>query len=283
LERKKEQEEGDSVLQVVGLSLLQGVAAGLTGTLTRGAAGAIPPSGPPPAPAAPSTAPPKVPAPEGVQAEAQPKPKPGPEPLPRDPDVLRQLLASHLRDLDLLILDDQDMASLLQHPETAAVVQSYVATGGSLFAFVAESGSYERIVGAPFTIESKGRDSNRFEIAPGEVSGLTLALDKKKVKVKSDRILPQVKEAGKPGTWRVLAFTNGRKDPRILERGGRDREGFVALWCDRPEVFRGRRGGTVPEVEGVRAKTERYVFESAKAMMIHRYGNEQIQAATSAQ
>ncbi len=276
LERKQDQEESDSVWREVGMSLLQGVAEGVTAGLTHGS-GAIP-SGPPPvSPAAPPIGQAKASVQERASNEAQPKPTPGPEPLPRDPDVLRQLLASHLRDTDLLVLDDKDMASLLLHPEAAAVIQSYVASGGSLFAFVAESGDYRRILGAPLSIEAKGRDSNRFEIASGEVPGFALELKKSKVKVKSDRIVPQVKDVGKPGTWRVLAFTSGRKDPRILERGGRDRDGYVALWCDRPEVFRGRRGGTVPEIEGVRAKTERYVFESARAMMLHRYDSDQQQ------
>jgi hypothetical protein len=278
LERKQDQQEHDGIWREFGMALVQGVATGITTGLIGGP-DAIQLSGPPPSepPASQS----KASAPQAPTAEPQPKPKPAPDPFPHDPDVLRSLLASHLSDLDLLVLDDIDMASLLDHPETAAIIHGYVASGGSLFAFAAETGDYSRIVGVPFTIESKGRESDRFEIAAGEVPGLKLQLDKKKVKVKSDRIVPQVKDSGKPGTWRVLAFTSGRKDPRILERGGRDREGFVALWCDRPEVFRGRRGGTVPEVEGIRAKMERYVFESARAMMLHRYGDEQRQATAS--
>jgi len=183
-----------------------------------------------------------------------------------------------------LVLDHKDMASLLQYPETAAVIQRYVASGGSLFAFTAETGDYTKIVGAPFTIEAKGRESDRFEIVSGDVSGLALQLDKKKVKVKSDRVVPQVKEVGKPGAWRVVAFTSGRKDPRIVEHGGRDREGYVALWCERPDVFYGRRGGTVPEVETIRAKVERYVFNWARTVMLSRYDDKrQQQQATTGQ
>ncbi|HEV7508930.1 MAG TPA: CsgG/HfaB family protein [Thermoanaerobaculia bacterium] len=278
LERKEDPEEKDGFWREVGVAVIQGVAEGVT-TGVIGGPDAIRLSGPPPtAPPASQT---RTSAPATAATEPRPKPKPGPEPLPRDPDVLRFLLASHLRDIDLLVLDDRDMASLLKRTDTAAIVKSYIESGGSLFAFTAETGDYSQIVGAPFTIESKGRESNRFEIASGEVSGLALQLDKRKVKVKSDRIVPEVKGLGKPGTWRVLAFTSGRKDPRIVERGGRDQGGYVALWCERPDVFRGRRGGTVLEVEGVRAKTEKYVFDWARVMMFRRYDSNQQRAVVS--
>jgi hypothetical protein len=80
----------------------------------------------------------------------------------------------------------------------------------------------------------------------------------------------------------VLAFTTSRKDPRILERGGRDQEGYVALWCEQADVFHGRRGGMVPEVEAVRAKTEKYVFDSARATMLRRYDSSESQRRAAA-
>jgi curli biogenesis system outer membrane secretion channel CsgG len=278
LERKEDIPEEPSAWKEIGVAALQGVAAGVLGAVEIRRPG-------PPA-ATPVTAPPvnkaKPSAVDTPPAETHPKPKPEPEALPHDPEELRTLLSSHLRDVDLLVLDDRDMASLLKRPEMEAVVQSYVASGGSLFAFTAETGDYSRIVGAPFSIEAKGRDSNRFEIAPGEISVLSLQLEKKKVKVKADRVVPQVKGLGKPGTWRVLAFTTNRKDPRILERGGREQEGFVALWCEKPEVFRGRRGGMVSEVEAVRAKTEKYIFDSARAVMLRRYDSSDLQRRAAA-
>jgi hypothetical protein len=278
LERKEDIPEEPSVWKEIGVAALQDVAAGVLG--------AVEIRRPEPPAATPVTAPPvnkpKPSAADAPPAEPHPKPKPEPEALPRDPEELRTLLSSHLRDVDLLVLDDRDMASLLKRPETEAVVQSYIASGGSLFAFTAETGDYSRIVGVPFSIEAKGRDSNRFEIAPGEISVLSLQLEKKKVKVKADRVVPQVKSLGKPGTWRVLAFTTSRKDPRILERGGRDKEGYVALWCEKADVFHGRRGGVVSEVEAVRAKAEKYVFDSARATMLRRYESNDSQRRTAA-
>lgn len=195
-----------------------------------------------------------------------------PEPLPRDPEALRAMLAQHLEDLDLLVLDNRDMKRLRRSPEIAAVVKRFLDAGGAVFAFATDEGDYAGIVGAPLHLASKDKDTNRFEIATGEVSGLRLELREKKVKVKSKRDLPELKDFGSSGGWRVVAYAKGRKDPRIVERGSREQGGYVAIWCDDPESFRSAGGGTVSDVEAVRSKVEEHVLSWVRDLMQRRFG-----------
>jgi hypothetical protein len=204
--------------------------------------------------------------------DAPPQEKTPPQPrLPRDPDELRNLLTRHLALVDLLILDPKDMAQLRRSPEVAAIIQRYIESGGSLFAFVSEKGDYGRIVGAPLVIEAVSKPTDRFELAPGEVSGILPQFDKKKVDVKSKRALPELAQLPPRTSWRVVAFTKGRRDPRIIEYGRQDVGGYVALWLDDPDSFRGRMGGTVSQVEETRSRLEERVLAWARYLMYRRY------------
>lgn len=213
-----------------------------------------------------ATEPPVPNAPPRVEEE----PKSAPRPL--TPEELRGLLKKHLDITDLLILDNEDMVRLRQNPQLAALIEGYLASGGSLFAFVSEDGDYRPIVGTSLVLEAKGKATDRFGLSPGEVSGISLKFKKKKVKVKSKRLLPQVVRFDQGGPWRVLAFTQGRKEPRILEYGYRDQGGYVLLWCDDPSSFRGWRGGAVPDVEMARETIERHAFDWIRKLMQRRYG-----------
>jgi len=161
------------------------------------------------------------------------------------------------------------MAELRKSREVAAIVQRYVAGGGALFAFVSETGDYGEVVGAPLAVEAVGKPTDRFNLASGEIAGVLPQLDKKKVDVKSKRALPELKKIA--GPWKVIAFTQGRKDPRIVECGKREEGGYVALWLDDPSSFRGRLGGTVPKVEETRSKVEERILDWARFLMYRRY------------
>jgi hypothetical protein len=193
-----------------------------------------------------------------------------PSGLPSDPDALRKLLARHLEMIDLLVLDPRDMAQLLRSREVSETVKHYVDAGGSLFAFVAEPGDYREVVGAPLTLASKSHKTKSFELFPGDVANLIPAFEKK-VKVKSRRPLPELGDFTPGKDWRVLAFTEGRTEPRLLELGKRETGGYVALWLDDPESFYGPLGGTVPQVEETRGKVEARIFEWAHYLMYRRY------------
>lgn len=189
---------------------------------------------------------------------------------PHDPDDLRALLARRLRIVDLLVLDARDMAQLRKSPEVAAIVRRFVDEGGALFAFVAEMGDYGELVGAPLVVDAVGKPTDRFTLAPGDVKGFDLQLAKK-VEVPSRRALPAVTKLSPEGPWRVLAFTEGREAPRIIERGRREDGGYVALWLDDPGSFRSPLGGTVPQVEAARARLEDRILQRARYLMVRRY------------
>ncbi len=167
-------------------------------------------------------------------------PEPGRQLSP--PDDLRRRLTQRLEVVDLLVLNSRDMAGLRRSPETAAIVRDYVKKGGALFAFVSEPGDYEEIVGAPLVIEPPGRFSQK---SPSPK-------------------LP-------PGSWREIAFSEGREDPRALERGEKDSGGYVALWLDDPESFRDRQGRTAARIEEARGKVEERILKRAKYLMYRRY------------
>lgn len=194
------------------------------------------------------------------------------ESLPLDEEALRALLASHLEDLELLVLDDKDLALLRTMPEVTALLARYVKNGGALFAFASEEGDYARVLGAPLALKAAGKPNDKFELSPGEVSGIALRVGGKKVKVKAKRVVPQLERLDSSAIWRVIAFGKNRRDVRILERGYRDQGGYVAVWLDDPESFRGRRGGTVPQVEEVRSRVEKHVLDWARFLMQRGYG-----------
>lgn len=163
----------------------------------------------------------------------EPRRQPGPS------DDLRR----RLEITDLLIFNPRDMALLRQSPETVAVVQDYVKKGGALFAFVSEPGDYSVIVGAPLVIET-----------PSKVLTKRPLLSK----------FP-------PESWRVIAFTEGRRAPKVLERGEKKTGGYVALWLDDPSTFRDRSGRAIPKIQETRGKVEERVLKWARYLMYRRY------------
>jgi curli biogenesis system outer membrane secretion channel CsgG len=231
------------------------------------------PAPPPPATSLPAATGKRSNAPaEATAAEAQEPENSGPDAILRDPEALRSFLAERLDDLDLLVLDQQDMKQLRRSPETAALVQRFVDHGGALFAFATDEGEYGGVLGGKLYLTAKDKDTNRFDIQTGELPELRLELRERRVKVKSKRDLPQLKNWTGDGGWRVVAYGRGRKEPRIVEHGSRDQGGYVAVWLDDPGSFRNSQGGTVPDVEAVRDKVEAHVFDWARTLMQRRYG-----------
>lgn len=194
---------------------------------------------------------------------------PKPSAFPKDPDTLRKLLAERLEVIDLLVLDPVDMVQIRQSPEVAGIIARWVDAGGSLFAFVSSPGDYRDTVGAPLAIETMSKKTKRFDLSPGKVPGI-VQVSKKKVKSKGRRQLPELTDLDR--AWRVLAYTRDGKGPRIIERGTRGEGGYVVLWFDDPEAFRGRFGGTRPEVEQTRANIEEHVFKWSRDLMRTRFG-----------
>lgn len=219
------------------------------------------------------------------QLAQAPKPNQPLSPLddvPKEAEALYALLAEHLVDVDLLLLDGRDMEQLRRLPAAAAVIERYVAAGGALFAFVTQPGRYGRVVGAPLDVEKLGKRTKRFELASGAAGGIVPTFQHRRVKVKSKRALPVVAEPPISGPWRVLAYGKGHKEPRILELGRRNEGGYVALWLDDPKSFRGVFGGTVKEVEETRANVEGHVLDWARYLVARRYdkGSQQCGPAT---
>src|SRR6185295_4900115 len=107
----------------------------------------------------------------GEPSNAQPEPVPD-EPrtpeaprFPRNQDRLRELLAERLELLDLVVLDPVDMVQLRRSPEVAAIFGRYVASGGSLFAYVSATGDYRQVIGAPIFVESLSKPTRRLDLA----------------------------------------------------------------------------------------------------------------------
>jgi TolB-like protein len=188
---------------------------------------------------------------------------------PQGADEIRQLLAQRLELVDLLVLNPRDMARLRRSPEVAAIVKDYVKAGGALFAFVSETGDYGEVAGAPLVVETVSKLTGRFDLAPGEVAGIIPRFDRN-VDIPSKRALPEISTLSQ-GSWRVIAFSQRRQGPRILERGQREDGGYVALWLDDPASFRDRQGRTIPKVEEIRGKVAERVLRWARYLMYRRY------------
>ncbi len=187
-----------------------------------------------------------------------------------DIEALIRLLSKNLEVLDLLILDSRDVVALRKSPEAAAAIDRWVRGGGAIFAFISEAGDYSKVFGAPLAIKALGKLTDRFELAPGSVNGILPILEKK-VKVKSKRALPELAKLTPGDGWRVVAYTKSQKAPRIIERGERDKGGYIAVWLDDPTSFQGRKGGTVVQVERTRANLEERVVEWARYLMYRRF------------
>lgn len=193
-----------------------------------------------------------------------------------DPEELRGRLAEQLEDLDLLLLSGFDMARLRVKPEVAGLIQRYVKDGGAVFAFVSDPGDYEAVLGVPFVVDEKGKRTARFQLTRGEVKHLdswSPAGKKKgkKVSVKMKRTLPRLKSFRESRDWVVLAFGKGPKEPRVVERGELAGGGYVAVWLDNPNSFRGRAGQRVAQVEKARGIIESRVLDWSRYLMYRRY------------
>lgn len=199
---------------------------------------------------------------------------------PPTPAEARAQLALRLPDIDLLILDDTDMARLRGTPELAALTELYLAAGGALYAYVSEPGNYGDLVGAPLSLVESGRPTAKFEMVTGEV-GLELAADKKAPQVGGKRKLLRP-DGTLDGAWKVVAYTAPGRDPRVVERTG-ERGGYAALWLDRPGLFRTRLlKKRVAGLEEKRSRVETYVLNRMLALAARRYSDTTRQTAAPA-
>lgn len=138
-------------------------------------------------------------------------------------------LRKRLRDIDLLVLDEDDLQRLKDRPEVSAVIRHYVSSGHALLAFVNAVGSYDSILGTPLTIP-KRKSSRKLRLDPGEVSAFSV-----QERMRLSRRRPSPRLQGKKPTlpgWRVLAYEKKGKRPRLLERDGACCGGYVMVWLE---------------------------------------------------
>ncbi|HEV7784871.1 MAG TPA: SHOCT domain-containing protein, partial [Thermoanaerobaculia bacterium] len=139
-------------------------------------------------------------------------------------------------------------------------------------------GDYHEILGSPFSVAAAGRKTRRFHLSSGEVSGLELKVDKKRVRLGGKRRLLRMEEP--TSGWRVLAYTKPGEEPRIVEHSRPEGEGFAVIWLDRPSLFvSGFLHRRLPAVEENRAKVEKYLFDRTRTLSTRRYGVEQTRQA----
>jgi TolB-like protein len=149
--------------------------------------------------------------------------------LDADDDKLAAL-AAHLRDVDLLILNEDDMSRIRVFPDLAEVIRGYVEDGHALLAFVTREGDYEHVLGKPMTLKRRFSDSDRvrLNLAAGHPK---LDYD---VELGWDRSLPKLrarKYAASPD-WDVVSYTKGRRRPRVVESGSLGDGGYVMVWFE---------------------------------------------------
>jgi hypothetical protein len=182
----------------------------------------------------------------------------------------QDLLAQRLETIDLLVLDDKDMSRVREHPEVASILERYVSAGGALFAFISKEGDYGSFLGGPLSLKAIER-SSRFDLSPGDVGEIYLMTGKAEIALSSDRAVLQP-ESSLDGSWRVLAYGQGSKRPRLFERGDQAQGGYVAIWLDQPDLFQSRFSGSrIPDVEAARADVEKRVLNWARYLAYRRY------------
>lgn len=199
-----------------------------------------------------------------------------PTPLPRDPRELSDALAERLRDVDLLVLDDRDLAELQalgrrtdDRARVATVIRSYVEQGGAVFAFASRGGDYQNVLGVPLKLDLDSKRSDRFELVDGEIKALRFKLPKK-VRLASKRSVPRIERGRLSNNWRVAAYAKNAK-PRVIEHGHRDHGGYVMLWCDEPGELRGRRGADFDAIRGAWNAIGQRALAWARYLMYRRY------------
>jgi len=142
-----------------------------------------------------------------------------------------ELLEERLEEIDLLVLDEVDMARLRVLPGAANVIRRFVERGHALLAFVTEEGNYRNVFGAPLTVRKRRGSSKKVRLRPGQVSGFTLD---KTIHLGARRAVPRIRHQKHrvPG-WQVLAYAKkSGKRPRLLERRLPDSGGYVMVWLE---------------------------------------------------
>lgn len=141
-----------------------------------------------------------------------------------------EAFARRLQAIDLLILDQADMGRLLVLPDAARVIRAWVDQGHALVVFVTEPGRYGSLLGAPLEVRGWPTYSSQLKLSPGLLRDLRL---RKKILLEDSRRLPKVRRKDDAlAGWRVLAYGNKKRTPRILERGGGGQGGYVLVWLD---------------------------------------------------
>lgn len=139
-------------------------------------------------------------------------------------------LERRLRNIDLLILDENDLNRLRVLPDAAAVVRRYVESGHALMAFITEAGDYQDILGVALEVPRRSRRSKKVTIRPGQVSGFSLD---QTIELGASRPVPRVKEHKHLGArWRVLGYAKKGKKPCLLEWADPEQGGYVMAWLD---------------------------------------------------
>lgn len=139
-------------------------------------------------------------------------------------------LERRLRNIDLLILDENDLSRLRMLPEAAALIRRFVESDHALMAFITSPGDYQEIVGVPLDIPRRSQRSRKVTIRPGQVSGFRLD---QTIRLGARRRVPKLKEHKHLGPpWRVLGYAKKGKRPCLLEWASPERGGYVMAWLD---------------------------------------------------
>ncbi len=186
-----------------------------------------------------------------------------------------QELRVRLGAVDLLYLTDADTKRIASLPKIAALVRTYVDTGGAVFCLVSSPADYASVFGAQIPLDSKTVEREDIEIRPGSQAGLQLDV---KIDFKTKFSFPVV-QAGKNqplAGWRVLAYRKkGQKEPAVLEKGEPDQGGYVLAWIDRLDNLQHE---TAREAL---AAAEKRALAWSQHLMFRRFGPDSDQAKTA--
>ena len=144
---------------------------------------------------------------------------------------LAYLRQSLLKNVDLIVLDDDDIDKLKGLPDLAEVIRSFVAEGRAVMAYVSRPGDYSRVLGPGLVVDPKPRSVKSLEFYPGDVRQF---LDRKiEISLDEKRNVHHLSNAKKgAGGWTRLALRKKGRDPLIVERGDFDGGGYVVVWVD---------------------------------------------------
>jgi|GEM_PF-3222843 len=135
-----------------------------------------------------------------------------------------------LEDLDLLVLNEADVARLRLLDDVAQAIRGFIDRGRAVLAFVTYEGDYEGLFGAPLSIRKRMTTARKLTLRPGEVRTFDL---KETIDLGARRALPRLeRETRSSAGWRVLAKSEKGNRPRLLERGDLDQGGYVMVWLE---------------------------------------------------